>query len=137
MYFFIEDTATTEIYTYRHTLSLHNALPISATPASIKRLERGHHRHRRLAGEDSQPVIAARSRGIEAFDQPFIKRIECLQYPVALIGPCGPEQHQVKQAVEDALPPQRPRLSLHYPCDVGGAKVRQGQDREDPWQNSR
>src|SRR3546814_11988681 len=76
MYFFIEDTATTEIYTYRHTLSLHNALPISATPASIKRLERGHDRHRWLAGEDSQPVIAARSRGIEAFDQPFIRSEE-------------------------------------------------------------
>src|SRR3546814_15901315 len=27
--FFFNDTATTEIYTYRHTLSLHDALPIS------------------------------------------------------------------------------------------------------------
>src|SRR3546814_19369864 len=27
-YFFFNDTATTEIYTYRHTLSLHDALPI-------------------------------------------------------------------------------------------------------------
>src|SRR3546814_15954389 len=26
--FFFNDTATTEIYTYRHTLSLHDALPI-------------------------------------------------------------------------------------------------------------
>src|SRR3546814_12360905 len=28
--FFFNDPATTEIYTYRHTLSLHDALPISA-----------------------------------------------------------------------------------------------------------
>src|SRR3546814_12418271 len=30
-YFFFNDTATTEIYTYLHTLSLHDALPISLT----------------------------------------------------------------------------------------------------------
>src|SRR5213075_3570696 len=29
-FFFFNDTATTEIYTTRHTLSLHDALPISA-----------------------------------------------------------------------------------------------------------
>src|SRR3546814_15451008 len=28
VFFFFNDTATTEIYTYRHTLSLHDALPI-------------------------------------------------------------------------------------------------------------
>src|SRR3546814_5973200 len=28
-FFFVNDTATTEIYTYRHTLSRHDALPIS------------------------------------------------------------------------------------------------------------
>src|SRR3546814_3398826 len=28
LYFFFKDTATTEIYTYGHTLSLHDALPI-------------------------------------------------------------------------------------------------------------
>src|SRR3546814_6943169 len=28
MFFFFNDTATTQIYTYRHTLSLHDALPI-------------------------------------------------------------------------------------------------------------
>src|SRR3546814_1780432 len=31
--FFVKDTATTEIYTYRHTLSLHDALPISRSRA--------------------------------------------------------------------------------------------------------
>src|SRR5213075_3514787 len=34
-FFFFNDTATTEIYTTRHTLSLHDALPICCfTPAS-------------------------------------------------------------------------------------------------------
>src|SRR3546814_924950 len=32
-FFFFNDTATTEIYTYRHTLSLHAALPISRQQA--------------------------------------------------------------------------------------------------------
>src|SRR3546814_16612097 len=32
--FFFKDTATTEIYTYGHTLSLHDALPISGTAAT-------------------------------------------------------------------------------------------------------
>src|SRR3546814_5813072 len=31
---FFNDTATTEIYTYLHTLSLHDALPISLRPSS-------------------------------------------------------------------------------------------------------
>src|SRR3546814_17267036 len=31
LFFFFNDTATTEIYTYRHTLSLHDSLPISAS----------------------------------------------------------------------------------------------------------
>src|SRR3546814_19745831 len=31
-YFFFKDTATTESYTYLHTPSLHDALPISARP---------------------------------------------------------------------------------------------------------
>src|SRR3546814_4971877 len=35
--FCCNDTATTEIYTYVHTLSLHDALPISSTPARRRR----------------------------------------------------------------------------------------------------
>src|SRR3546814_16524061 len=34
MYFFFNDTATTEIYTYGHTLSLHDALPICRLQAA-------------------------------------------------------------------------------------------------------
>src|SRR3546814_327481 len=33
-YFFFKDTATTEIYTYGHTLALHDALPILAASDS-------------------------------------------------------------------------------------------------------
>src|SRR3546814_18972513 len=42
MLFFLNDTATTEIYTYLHTLSLHDALPIWSLPkiAALKRLLR-------------------------------------------------------------------------------------------------
>src|SRR3546814_20019819 len=42
LFFFFNDTATTEIYTYGHTLSLHDALPIfapaDAAPRSAERL---------------------------------------------------------------------------------------------------
>src|SRR3546814_19235306 len=38
--FFFNDTATTEIYTYLHTLSLHDALPISSiTLAALERTQ--------------------------------------------------------------------------------------------------
>src|SRR3546814_6133863 len=43
MFFFFNDTATTEIYTYLHTLSLPDALPISAHAP-------------RLAGGDFGPI---------------------------------------------------------------------------------
>src|SRR3546814_2924242 len=36
--FFFDDTATTEIYTYCHTLSLHDALPIYHEPAGQRHL---------------------------------------------------------------------------------------------------
>src|SRR3546814_11136626 len=49
--FFFNETATTEIYTYLHTLSLHDALPISARQDR----HRQHHAHRQSA----QPRKAA------------------------------------------------------------------------------
>src|SRR3546814_11617118 len=54
-FFFFNDTATTEIYTYGHTLSLHDALPISMVRAvAVERREPG------LLGE---LIKAARRRG--------------------------------------------------------------------------
>src|SRR3546814_11150768 len=41
LFFFFNDTATTEIYTYGHTLSLHDALPICDTPPSAPAAESG------------------------------------------------------------------------------------------------
>jgi hypothetical protein len=35
LFFFFNDTATTEIYTKIHTLSLHDALPISASGFTV------------------------------------------------------------------------------------------------------
>src|SRR3546814_7326531 len=44
LFFFFNDTATTEIYTYRHTLSLHDALPISRQePPPVTRRRGGSH----------------------------------------------------------------------------------------------
>src|SRR3546814_18641491 len=44
--YFFNDTATTEIYTYWHTLSLHDALPISAlTLGNIHQAARGEDTH--------------------------------------------------------------------------------------------
>src|SRR3546814_5746144 len=37
MFFFFKDPATTEIYTYGHTLSLHDALPIYASFEDVSR----------------------------------------------------------------------------------------------------
>src|SRR3546814_17817761 len=51
--FFFNDTATTEIYTYGHTLSLHDALPISKSAAlrtreTSRRRQRKSPKHSRL-----------------------------------------------------------------------------------------
>src|SRR3546814_19971440 len=52
--FFFNDTATTEIYTYLHTLSLHDALPISGPGAgAAARAGRAGDRFRQ---PDPQPV---------------------------------------------------------------------------------
>src|SRR3546814_18780468 len=39
MFFFVNDTPTTEIYTYLHTLSLHDALPISAAKLGVNEVQ--------------------------------------------------------------------------------------------------
>src|SRR3712207_9496473 len=61
VYFFFNDTATTEIY----TLSLHDALPIfverPGAPTTVEPHERPVHLH----DAQAQPVLPARSRGAE------------------------------------------------------------------------
>src|SRR3546814_18739125 len=60
MFFFFKDTATTEIYTYGHTLSLHDALPISRAGAPSPRRPVRRHPGRALAEVDAA-VRAARA----------------------------------------------------------------------------
>src|SRR3546814_5316261 len=66
--FFFNDTATTEIYTYGNTLSLHDALPIlhgstaPASPASGGRLG-GAGRDRRDRSPQGEAARVARSHG--------------------------------------------------------------------------
>src|SRR3546814_3238374 len=67
--FFFNDTATTEIYTYVHTLSLHDALPIwrKAAPARCRRAcPRGRARRAvRAATRVPRPAPAAAPRSEE------------------------------------------------------------------------
>src|SRR3546814_11759497 len=63
-YCFVNDPAATEIYTYRHTRSLHDARPISRPRPGHARLPHGH-RRARARGKDlaRQPARAGdRSR---------------------------------------------------------------------------
>src|SRR3546814_14425155 len=49
LFFFFNATATTEIYTYGHTLSLHDALPISVEVDAEQPAARVEHRRARIA----------------------------------------------------------------------------------------
>src|SRR5213075_3551350 len=57
-FFFFNDTATTEIYTTRHTLSLHDALPISRSVSSSPGRSSG-------VGSTTPTSAASRSRRSE------------------------------------------------------------------------
>src|SRR3546814_3415823 len=80
MFFFFNDTATTEIYTYLHTLSLHDALPIY--PSAERPVGQSAGRRFRLCGgiqdaglsggearsdraDDRQPALVAGGRSEE------------------------------------------------------------------------
>src|SRR3546814_12456052 len=58
LFFFFNDTATTEIYTYCHTLSLHDALPISLFKRD--RSERGNQNIKRVSGMMKKLSISAK-----------------------------------------------------------------------------
>src|SRR2546422_9005786 len=61
MFFFFNDTATTEIY----TLSLHDALPISKSPIKGEEVER---EAERLFGAEGRAVIGAAPSAEPTFD---------------------------------------------------------------------
>src|SRR3546814_14686470 len=67
--FFFNDTATTEIYTYWHTLSLHDALPISFQSPSIWRLT------------SSVPVVPVKLRSLSKSARPTEARPNPLNAP--------------------------------------------------------
>src|SRR3546814_18690708 len=50
LFFFFNDTATTESYTFLHTLSLHDALPILIFPYGAQQLRRPRERFLSLEG---------------------------------------------------------------------------------------
>src|SRR3546814_15684033 len=70
-FFFFNDTATTEIYTYLHTLSLHDALPISPGQLHNLRQERSldYGLHRR-----ELPVPVAQDLRQGGHSQPEMRR---------------------------------------------------------------
>src|SRR3546814_19242777 len=55
--FVFNDTATTEIYTYGHTLSLHDALPIWARGAGAQRLPAAGSRPAGAGGGRRDPAV--------------------------------------------------------------------------------
>src|SRR3546814_6568686 len=68
---FYNEPATTEIYTYGHTLSLHDALPISERPAHLLRIQpdgaadrRRRAEHAGGAGDVPAAVVVIRIDGI-------------------------------------------------------------------------
>src|SRR3546814_18640451 len=68
LFFFFNDTATTEIYTYGHTLSLHDALPISTESCRPDRA-RGRAEYRQNQHDEDQ--IGDLERDPSRTEQPF------------------------------------------------------------------
>src|SRR3546814_11390132 len=63
VFFFFNDTATTEIYTYLHTLSLHDALPISIGIGHPSEIEFPFAEKRRLPGRRRRETLQSRDGG--------------------------------------------------------------------------
>src|SRR3546814_7610364 len=64
--FFFNDTATTENYPDGHTLSLHDALPISARPELVieeSEIEAGIVRDERAVGDEFEQILAQVRKG--------------------------------------------------------------------------
>src|SRR3546814_9339695 len=99
---FFNDTSTTEIYTYCHTLSLHDALPISADERLLRRRRRARGARarpttvgaaHRLCGRRSQAVDlfvpARRSGGVPAPARPVPRARPARQASLATGLPRG------------------------------------------------
>src|SRR3546814_11405815 len=75
--FFFNDTATTEIYTYGHTLSLHDALPISIEYSANleQRLD--------IAALCATALEAAASTGVLELGATRVRAVRCDHYAIA------------------------------------------------------
>src|SRR3546814_20363011 len=109
LFFFFNDTATTEIYTYSHTLSLHDALPIFHLHR-LQARERGHQFE--LVERNPRPQVAdgiapaghpcadalqrLRSRGVAG----GIERQEARR-PIAVEHPGLRKQHAIPDRESD------------------------------------
>src|SRR3546814_428563 len=127
--FFLNDTATSEIYTYRHTLSLHDALPIFAPGVGQRQqdlyqrdavgvavVQARDERRAALVALDQvelpeRPVLVERTRGElagEAFQRALLRAVARRPAPVALSGQRG-ELHVPVEVEMRVLLPGRTR----------------------------
>src|SRR5213075_3537053 len=67
LFFFFNDTATTEIYTTRHTLSLHDALPIAPTTAFPAAFPAARVYARRSPGRSEEHTSELQSRLVTSY----------------------------------------------------------------------
>src|SRR5213075_1000778 len=82
-FFFFNDTATTEIYTTRHTLSLHDALPISETGDLLEALGP-------LEDRPPESQYCVFRSGRERFCFPVLDVEEVLDWPILTRLPLAP-----------------------------------------------
>src|SRR3546814_1643501 len=128
-FFFFNDTATTEIYTYRHTLSLHDALPIYAVhPINITKNEQFVPAFLKISpnnkipaivdadGPGGQPISLFESGAILIYlaeksgrllPQAARARLEALQWLMWQMGGFGPmlgQAHHFRRSAKEQVP---------------------------------
>src|SRR3546814_877954 len=96
--FFFNDTATTEIYTYRHTLSLHDALPIFRN-AHVERRHKAAYLERLSGGR-----LFRRNCRAECWPHPYRRRSNLLCTVADMSWPGHVRRAWLPGAGDDAVP---------------------------------